>query len=209
MEALITLLPGDGIGPEVTASAHRVLKTVADIHGHTFTFDVRLIGGAAIDKTRNPLPADTVASCMESSAVFLGAVGGPRWSGPHVSVRPEKGLLELRSVLGVYANLRPVQVIDKLIAAGMHWEEGAPAPSHEELPLTGKTFVLTGTLSKPRGEYKEQLQNLGAKVAGSVSKKTDYVVAGEAAGSKLTKAQELDIQILDEDGLKTLLTSVS
>mgnify|MGYP001815737367 CR=1 FL=1 len=117
MEALITLLPGDGIGPEVTAAAHRVLKTVADIHGHTFTFDVRLIGGAAIDKTRNPLPADTVASCMESSAVFLGAVGGPRWSGPHVSVRPEKGLLELRSVLGVYANLRPVLVIDELIDA--------------------------------------------------------------------------------------------
>ena len=117
MEALITLLPGDGIGPEVTAAAHKVLKTVADTHGHTFTFDVRLIGGAAIDKTHNPLPADTVASCMDSSAVFLGAVGGPRWSGPHVSVRPEKGLLELRSVLGVYANLRPVQVIEDLIDA--------------------------------------------------------------------------------------------
>ncbi len=117
MEALITLLPGDGIGPEVTAAAHRVLKTVAEVHGHTFEFDVRLIGGAAIDKTQNPLPADTVASCMESSAVFLGAVGGPKWSGPHAMVRPEKGLLELRSILGVYANLRPVQVIDELIDA--------------------------------------------------------------------------------------------
>ena len=117
MEALITLLPGDGIGPEVTAAAHKVLKAVAEKHGHTLTFDVRLIGGAAIDKTRNPLPPETVASCMESSAVFLGAVGGPRWSGPHVSVRPEKGLLELRSVLGVYANLRPVQVMDELIDA--------------------------------------------------------------------------------------------
>ncbi len=110
-------MPGDGIGPEVTAAAHKVLKRVADIHGHSFNFEVRLIGGAAIDKTQNPLPADTVASCMESSAVFLGAVGGPKWSDPHAMVRPEKGLLELRSVLGVYANLRPVQVMEELIPA--------------------------------------------------------------------------------------------
>jgi 3-isopropylmalate dehydrogenase len=117
MEALITLLPGDGIGPEVTAAAHRVLKKVAEVNDHTFNFDVRLIGGAAIDKTQNPLPADTVASCMESSAVFLGAVGGPKWSSPHAMVRPENGLLELRSVLGVYANLRPVQVMNDLVDA--------------------------------------------------------------------------------------------
>ena len=117
MDALITLLPGDGIGPEVTAAAHKVLKRVADMHGHSFNFEVRLIGGAAIDRTQNPLPADTVASCMESSAVFLGAVGGPKWSDPHAMVRPEQGLLELRSVLGVYANLRPVHVMEELIPA--------------------------------------------------------------------------------------------
>lgn len=117
MDALITLLPGDGIGPEVTAAAHQVLKRVAVVFGHRFEFDVRLIGGAAIDKTQNPLPAETVASCMDSSAVFLGAVGGPKWSGPHAMVRPEKGLLELRSVMGVYANLRPVQVMDALMGA--------------------------------------------------------------------------------------------
>jgi 3-isopropylmalate dehydrogenase len=111
------LLPGDGIGPEVTAAAHRVLKHVADQYGHNFEFDVQLIGGAAIDKTQNPLPANTVASCMESAAVFLGAVGGPKWSDPHAMVRPEKGLLELRSVLGVYANLRPVQVMQELVGA--------------------------------------------------------------------------------------------
>jgi 3-isopropylmalate dehydrogenase len=110
-------LPGDGIGPEVTAAAHKVLKRVADVYGHSFKFEVRLIGGAAIDRTQNPLPADTVASCMESSAVFLGAVGGPKWSDPHAMLRPEKGLLELRSVLGVYANLRPVRVMDELIPA--------------------------------------------------------------------------------------------
>jgi len=117
LDALITLLPGDGIGPEVTAAAHKVLKKIAEVYNHTFKFDVRLIGGAAIDQTQNPLPADTVASCMDSSAVFLGAVGGPKWSSPHAMLRPEKGLLELRSVLGVYANLRPVQVMDELMGA--------------------------------------------------------------------------------------------
>ena len=115
MDALITLLPGDGIGPEVTAAARGMLKKIADQFGHSFQFDVRLIGGAAIDKSQSPLPADTVASCMDSSAVFLGAVGGPKWSDPNAPVRPEEGLLELRSVLGVYANLRPVQVMDELV----------------------------------------------------------------------------------------------
>ncbi len=117
MEALITLLPGDGIGPEVTAAAHRALKKVAEVYAHDFQFEVRLIGGAAIDETQNPLPADTVASCLDSAAVFLGAVGGPKWSDPHAMVRPEKGLLELRAELGVYANLRPVKVMDELIGA--------------------------------------------------------------------------------------------
>jgi 3-isopropylmalate dehydrogenase len=95
-------LPGDGIGPEVTAAAHRTLKKVAEVYAHNFKFEVRLIGGAAIDETQNPLPPDTVASCMDSAAVFLGAVGGPKWSSPHAMVQPEKGLLELRAELGVY-----------------------------------------------------------------------------------------------------------
>ena len=98
----------------MTAAAHRVLKQVGESFDHSFRFEVRLIGGAAIDKHRNPLPPETVATCMDSEAVFLGAVGGPKWSGPHAMMRPEQGLLELRSVLGVYANLRPVQVIDEL-----------------------------------------------------------------------------------------------
>jgi len=117
LDALITLLPGDGIGPEVTAAAHRILKDVAAKFGHSFTFNVHLIGGAAIDQHGDPLPADTTASCKESDAVFLGAVGGPKWSDPNAAVRPEQGLLGLRRVLGVYANLRPVYVIDELIPA--------------------------------------------------------------------------------------------
>ena len=117
MEALITLLPGDGIGPEVTAAARQVLQEVADSGGHRFSFNECLIGGAAIDATGDPLPAETIARCEESDAVFLGAVGGPQWSDPNAAVRPEQGLLRLRELLGVYANLRPVTVIDELTDA--------------------------------------------------------------------------------------------
>jgi DNA ligase (NAD+) len=96
------------------------------------------------------------------------------------------------------------QVIDKLLAAGIRWPKIEKVET-AALPLAGKTVVLTGTLSLPRDEVKEKLQALGAKVAGSVSKKTDLVIAGEAAGSKLAKAQELGIEIMDEAGLTALL----
>ena len=117
MEALIVLLPGDGIGPEVTAGAYAILKRVAENFGHEFEFDVQLIGGAAIDETGNPLPEQTVAACQKSDAVLLGAVGGPQWSDPNTPVRPEQGLLKIRSELGVYANLRPVTVYAELMGA--------------------------------------------------------------------------------------------
>ena len=105
MDALITLLPGDGIGPEVTAAAQRVLQRIADEFGHRFDFDTQLIGGAAIDATGQALPEATVSSCKNSSAVFLGAVGGPQWSDPNAAVRPEQGLLGLRALLEVYADI--------------------------------------------------------------------------------------------------------
>lgn len=117
MEALITVLPGDGIGPEVAAAGRAVLERIAERHGHRFKFSEQLIGGAAIDAIGEPLPDGTVASCKDSNAVLLGAVGGPKWSDPNAPVRPEQGLLGLRSVLGVFANLRPVTVYPELAAA--------------------------------------------------------------------------------------------
>ncbi|NIA28041.1 MAG: 3-isopropylmalate dehydrogenase [Desulfobulbaceae bacterium] len=137
MEALITLLPGDGIGPEITSAAHRVLKEVAASKGHSFEYKIELIGGAAIDATGDPLPAQTIASCENSDAVFLGAVGGPKWSDPNAAVRPEQGLLKIRSVLGLYANLRPVKVIEELIPA---------SPLRAEL-LTGVDMVIVRELT--------------------------------------------------------------
>ena len=117
MEAVITILPGDGVGPDVSAAAKQVLDVVADKHGHTFDYHEALIGGAAIDATGDPLPPATIDKCKTSNAVLLGAVGGPKWSDPNAKVRPEQGLLKIRSVLGVYANIRPVKIYDELTGA--------------------------------------------------------------------------------------------
>lgn len=104
----IVVLPGDGVGPEVTAAATDVLRVIGDFYGHTFRFHEHLIGGAAIDATGDPLPPKTVEACKASDAVLLGAVGGPQWDGG--KRRPEEGLLGLRKALGLFANLRPLQV---------------------------------------------------------------------------------------------------
>ena len=110
MKAKITVLGGDGIGPEVTREGVRALQRVAQLFGHEFAMDERDFGGIAIDKHGDPLPADTLASCLASDAILLGAIGGPKWSAPDAKLRPETGLLRLRRELGVYANLRPVAV---------------------------------------------------------------------------------------------------
>jgi 3-isopropylmalate dehydrogenase len=117
MKARITVLGGDGIGPEVTAEAVRVLGAVASTFGHEFTFVEALIGGAAIDASGSPLPPRTIDACRSSDAILLGAVGGPRWSDPSARVRPEQGLLELRQTLGLFANLRPVKTLDAILDA--------------------------------------------------------------------------------------------
>ena len=109
MQANIVVLPGDGIGPEITIAAVDVLKAIAARFGHDFTFSEYDIGGIAIDNHGNPLPEATLEACSKADAVLLGAVGGPKWSDPNAKVRPEQGLLAIRKALGLYANLRPVK----------------------------------------------------------------------------------------------------
>jgi 3-isopropylmalate dehydrogenase len=115
MRALIAVLGGDGIGPEVTAEGVRLLQAVAARFGHDFELREALIGGVAIDRAGSPLPPDTLALCRRADAVLLGAVGGPKWD-PRAPVRPEQGLLELRRYLCLYANLRPVLPYPQLFA---------------------------------------------------------------------------------------------
>ena len=110
MRARIAVLPGDGIGPEVIAQGLRCLRALAGRFGHDFELTELAFGGAAIDLHGEPLPAATLAACRAADAVLLGAIGGPRWSAPEATVRPEQGLLALRAALGAFANLRPVRV---------------------------------------------------------------------------------------------------
>lgn len=115
MNFKITLLPGDGIGPEVVGEATKVLDAIANKYDHTFNFQERLMGGCSIDKYGSSLTDETLADCKASDAVLLGAVGGPKWDDPNAKDRPERGLLALRKGLGVFANLRPVKVHPSLI----------------------------------------------------------------------------------------------
>jgi 3-isopropylmalate dehydrogenase len=117
MRARIALLPGDGIGAEVVAEGAKVLAAVAERFGHELTTRTALIGGCAITATGHPLPSETVALCRESDAVLLGAVGGPQWDDPRAKVRPEQGLLGIRKALGLFANVRPVTVHERLAAS--------------------------------------------------------------------------------------------
>jgi 3-isopropylmalate dehydrogenase len=117
MNATITTLPGDGIGPEVVAQGVAALQKVAQVFGHSFAIKTALLGGCAIDATGTALPQDTIDACTTSDAVLLGAVGGPKWDNPAAKVRPEQGLLGIRKALGLYANLRPVTIHSKLIPA--------------------------------------------------------------------------------------------
>lgn len=117
MSYQIACLPGDGIGPEVAQSVVQVLKAVAKKFNHDFDIKDYLIGGCAIDATGQPLPQETVTACKAADAVFLGAIGGPKWDDPNASVRPEQGLLQLRGELEVFSNIRPLTVFPKLLDA--------------------------------------------------------------------------------------------
>lgn len=136
-EAHVVLLPGDGVGPEVTAAAQQVLQLAAEVHGKALQVETALIGGHAMDVTGEPLPQATLGACAAADAVLLGAVGGPKWSDPSASVRPEQGLLELRKHFGLFANLRPVPVFDALVPL---------APLRAEI-LTGTDILFVRELT--------------------------------------------------------------
>jgi len=116
MKKSIVLLPGDGIGPEVTAAVTNVLRECAREFNHDFQFEDHPVGGSAIDLTGTPLPNATIDACRKADAVFLGAVGGPKWDSLPVGKRPESGLLALRQGMGLFVNVRPVKLLEPLRA---------------------------------------------------------------------------------------------
>ena len=111
----LLVLPGDGAGPEVVAEAVKVLGAVTERFGLQCSIEYALIGGAAVERTGEPLPGETLHACRSADAVLLGAVGGPRWDGLPADLRPERALLALRKALGLYANLRPVRAFPELV----------------------------------------------------------------------------------------------
>jgi 3-isopropylmalate dehydrogenase len=118
MKMNIAVLPGDGIGPEIIEQGMKVLKSVCDKFGHELSYKYGICGATAIDKVGNPYPDETHALCMESDAVLFGAVGDPRYdNNPNAKVRPEQGLLAMRSKLGLYANIRPVTTFKSMLDA--------------------------------------------------------------------------------------------
>ena len=115
MQFNLAVLPGDGVGPEVTSEGIKVLQAIGNRFGHDFDLHYGLVGGVAIDETGAALPQDTLKMCRNCNAVLFGAVGGPKWDDPQAKVHPEDGLLGLRKGLGLFANLRPVKVFPMLI----------------------------------------------------------------------------------------------
>src|ERR1700712_560559 len=114
----ILVIPGDGIGPEVTTWGKAVLEKIGEAYGHTFTFDEALMGHVAIEATGNPLPDETLEKARRSDAILFGAIGHAKYDNdPTLKVRPEQGLLKIRKELGLYANLRPILLFDELLGA--------------------------------------------------------------------------------------------
>jgi len=115
MSFSIAVLPGDGVGVEVTAQAVKVMEAIGRRFGHDFDLTFGKVGGAAIDELGTPLPDETYELCRSADAILFGAVGGPKWDGPDVEVRPEQGILAIRKGLDLFANLRPVKVVPAII----------------------------------------------------------------------------------------------
>lgn len=210
MNLNIAVLPGDGIGPEITDQALKVTQAVADKMGHTLTYEHAIVGATAIDKVGDPYPEATHQLCMKSDAVLFGAIGDPKFDNdPKAKVRPEQGLLAMRKKLGLYANIRPLTIFKSLVDK---------SPLKTEL-VDGADFVcireLTGGMyfGRPQGrsedgntaydtcvytrEEIERILHLAFEAAGKRRKKLTVVdKANVLASSRLWRevAQEMEPQ---------------
>ncbi len=169
MEKNIAVIKGDGIGPEIVNEAIRVLEKTAQKYGHKFNFTDVLMGGIAIDKTGVPLPQETVDICKASDSVLLGAVGGPKWDKGAGNLRPEAGLLGIRSALGLFANIRPAKLLAPLADA---------CPLKNEIIAQGLDLVIVRELIGGAyfGKRMTCIDENGHKTAADEMKYSDYEV---------------------------------
>jgi 3-isopropylmalate dehydrogenase len=190
MKLKITILEGDGIGPEVTREAERVLRAIAALHGHEFTFEQKLIGGAAIRNAGSPLPTATLDACLAGDAVLLGAVGSPEFDSLKPSERPEAGLLLLRRALGGYANLRPAVSYEAIAAA---------SPLRPEIAAGANILIVRELLGglyfgEPRGVSGENGNSVAVNTMSYSVAEVERVarVAFEAARKRRNKVTSVD-----------------
>ena len=169
MEKNIAVIKGDGIGPEIVNEAIRVMKKTAEKYGHKFNFTDVLMGGIAIDKTGVPLPQETIDICKSSDSVLLGAVGGPKWDKGAGNLRPEAGLLGIRSALGLFANIRPAKLLSPLADA---------CPLKSEITSQGLDLVIVRELIGGAyfGKRNTCIDENGHKTAADEMKYSDYEV---------------------------------
>jgi 3-isopropylmalate dehydrogenase len=205
----ITLLPGDGIGPEIMAIAVEILQAIAAPFDLGFEFTTALMGGAAIDATGEPLPAATLEACRSSDAVLLAAIGGPKWDTQPRQLRPETGLLGLRSGLELFANLRPAKILPQLLdASSLKPEVVSGVDIMVVRELTGGIYF-----GQPRGIFKAETgEQRGVNTMVYSETEIDRIgrVAFEAArkrGKKLCsvdKANVLEVSQLWRDRITLL-----
>ena len=204
----ITLLPGDGIGPEIMAVAVDLLKAVGEQHNLTFAFTTVPIGGAALDEAGHPLPDASLEACRQSDAVLLAAIGGPKWDSLPNNLRPERGLLGLRAGLNLFANLRPAQILPQLIDASTlkrEVVEGVDIMVVRE--LTGGIYF-----GEPKGIFDSEMGQRGVNTMAYTATEIDRIgrVAFETAQKRqgrlcsVDKANVLDVSQLWRDRITTM-----
>ncbi|MGB7086976.1 MAG: 3-isopropylmalate dehydrogenase [Phormidesmis sp.] len=210
----ITLLPGDGIGPEIMRVAMAVLKQVGQQHQLEFDFTEALLGGAAIDATGTPLPDETLSACRQSDAVLLASIGGYQWDSLPRAQRPETGLLGLRSGLGLFANLRPATILPQLLSASSlkpEVVEGVDIMVVRE--LTGGIYF-----GQPKGIFEmEDGEKRGVSTMAYTSREIDRIgrVAFETARKRtgrlcsVDKANVLEVSQLWRDRITALSSEYS
>lgn len=229
MKLNIAVLPGDGIGPEVTDQAIKTLKAIAMEFDHTFTFTYASVGAIAIDETGNPLPEKTLDVCEATDAILFGAIGDPKYDNdPSAKVRPEQGLLRLRKSLGLFANIRPVKAYESLIDKSplkKHIIKGTDISIYRE--LTGGIYFGEKKISKDGNtasdlcEYSreeiERITHLAFKAAQSRKNKVTLVDKANVLESsrlwrkvvteigKEYKGVELDFLFVDNAAMQMIL----
>ena len=200
MEKQIAVIRGDGIGPEIVEQALRVLDAVAEKYGHTFRYVEADMGGVAIDRWGEALPAAELEKCMTSDSVLLGAVGGPKWDGMPGDKRPEKGLLALRSAMGLYSNNRPARLWPQLAAA---------SPLKPEIVAKGIDFIVVRELigGVYFGEHRTEEADGELKATDVMSYAEHEIerigrIAFETAGKRRKKVTSIDkANVLDTSRL--------